>query len=172
MLLINFSLYYFKQLGLLALITLALKPPDQNFSISFFAYLLRTAEINWSIFSLLILKELYIHRHYLDPSIFLLYVLVFCFFISNFGFVVQIPQVHIIKLSFNFYWSMFKDFSYSNSSKLLIKFISFLLLFEPNYIIAGFLHQFFFYHIFIIKQLHFSVTWLCCFHRFSIHIPN
>ena len=60
----------------------------------------------------------------------------------NFGFVVQIPQllslknklfkfynihylVHIIKFFFNFSLFMFKNFSQSNSSKLLILFTSF-----------------------------------------------
>ena len=55
----------------------------------------------------------------MDSSILILYVLVSCFHNPNFCFVVQIPLVHIIKFSFNFYWFMFKDLSYSSSSKLL-----------------------------------------------------
>ena len=51
----DFSLYYFK--SVLPLINPALIPPDHNLSISYFTYLLRTTEITWPIFSLLILKE-------------------------------------------------------------------------------------------------------------------
>ena len=66
---------------------------------------------------------------------------------------------------------MFKDFSDFNSLKLLIWFISFLLLSWPNHLIVGFLYQFFLYHFFI-EQSHFYVTWVCYLHKFSIHIPN
>ena len=142
----DFSFYYFNKLGFLALIKLDLLPTNQNLSISFFTDLHRTIELTWSFFSKLILKEykafIYIQKHYLDSSRFLLYVLLSCFHSPNFGFAVLIPQllslknklvkfdnihyfVHFIKFSFNFYLFMFKDFSHSNSSKLLIRFITF-----------------------------------------------
>ena len=48
------------------------------------------------------IKELYIPKNYLDPSIFLLYVLISCFHNPNLDFVVKIPLVHIIKFSLTF----------------------------------------------------------------------
>ena len=79
-------------------------------------------------------------------SVSLFYVLVSCFYNLNFGFVIQISQLHslrnklvkfyrihylfsIIKFPFNFYLFMFKDFTHSNSLKLLILFINFLVAF-------------------------------------------
>ena len=175
----NFSLCYFNRV--FALINLALITADRNLSISFFTNLLKTPEIIWSIFSLLILKEykairlqtLFECKHYLDYSRFLFYVLVSCFHNPNFGFVVRISQllslknklakfynIHylacIIKFSFNFYLFMFKDFLHSNSSKLLIWFISF----SVTFLTKPYKHRLSSSN-FLLSFLHWAITLSC-----------
>ena len=106
-----------------------MKSSDRQFSIILFANLPRTTEITWSLFSLLIVGEYKTIVHWKTSfgsfkvsSL----VLVSCFHDPNSSFVVQIAQfvkffnIHYLFHVINFYWFMFKDFSYSNSSKLLI----------------------------------------------------
>ena len=115
-----------KQFELLALINIFLTPPDQNLSISFFANLRRTTKTTSSTFSYLYWKDvrqLYFRKHYLDTSIFIFYILVSCFHNSSFHFFVWIPQLLSLKnQSFLLIFSdlCLKDFSHSNSSKVLI----------------------------------------------------
>ena len=112
------------------------------------------------------IKQLYIHKHYLNSSIFQLCVLVSCFHNPNFDIVV-IPLVYIIKFSFNFqlYWLCLKT--------------SHILVFKVTNLIHNFSIAFWTkscncrlssstFILSYLKQAHFSVTWFCCLHRFSI----
>ena len=77
----------------------------------------------YSLISLLTLKEYkaIIHSQTLFGFFNIsTYVLVSSFYNQNLGFVAQIPVIHIVNFSFNFNRFVFKDFSYSSSSKLLI----------------------------------------------------
>ena len=126
-------------------------PANQNLSISFFVTLLRTFQITWSIFSLVILKEkqLHIQKHYWDSSRLPLHALVSSFHNPNFSFVVQIPQLlslknkvikfcnihylnHSIKVSFNFYLFMFKISHILITQSYSIWFISFSVAFQTK----------------------------------------
>ena len=66
---------------------------------------------------------------------------------------------------------MFKDFSHSNSSKLLIWFISFSVAFLTKPYNCRLYSSVFLFSFFIEKS-HFFETWFSCLHRFSIDIPN
>ena len=63
---------------------------------------------------------------------------------------------------------MFKDFSHSNSLKLLIWFISF----STRQYNCRLFSSIFLLLFFSLSYLTFFVTWFCYLHRFSIHIPN
>ena len=117
------------------------------------------------------IKQLYIHRHYLNSSIIQLYILVSCFHNPNFDMlsccwhVVQIPLIHIIKFSSNAYWLCLKIF-YVLVFKVINLYHYFSIAFWTKPCNCRLSSSTFALSYF--KQADFSVTWFSCFQRFSI----